>query len=209
MVIRVAVIDGHPTMLLGVTALFNAQPDMRTVAAVSTARELLHKRRAVDVVLLALSLADGSTPAMNLRVLSAIDAPVLAFTAGDRPQLIREAAYAGAAGMIRKSEPVDAVVQTVRLAAQGALRPSAEWASALASDAELPLAVLTAREKQVLMLYASGETAESVAGMLFVSVETVIDHIRRIRGKYAAAARPASTKVDLYRRAQEDGLLPA
>jgi hypothetical protein len=35
----------------------------------------------------------------------------------------------------------------------------------------------------------------------------VLDHVRRIRGKYAAAGRPAATKVDLYRRAVEDGYI--
>jgi len=35
----------------------------------------------------------------------------------------------------------------------------------------------------------------------------VNDHIRRIRAKYAAAGRPAPTKVDLFKRAVEDGLV--
>ena len=63
------------------------------------------------------------------------------------------------------------------------------------------------REAEVLALYASGETAERVARLLFISRETVLDHVRRIRTKYAAADRAAPTKVDLYRRAVEDGLV--
>jgi DNA-binding CsgD family transcriptional regulator len=46
-----------------------------------------------------------------------------------------------------------------------------------------------------------------VATALFVSRDTVLDHIRRIRSKYAAVDRPAATKVDLFRRAVEDGLV--
>ena len=34
------------------------------------------------------------------------------------------------------------------------------------------------------------------------------DHVRRIRAKYAAASRPAPTKLDLYHRAVEDGIVP-
>lgn len=68
-------------------------------------------------------------------------------------------------------------------------------------------AALTRRESEVLALYASGETAERVAEELFVSQATVIDHIRRIRAKYAAVDRAAPTKVDLFRRAVEDGLI--
>jgi hypothetical protein len=40
-------------------------------------------------------------------------------------------------------------------------------------------------------------------------VSTIEDYVRRIRAKYARAGRPAMTKVDLYKRAVEDGFLPA
>jgi hypothetical protein len=33
--------------------------------------------------------------------------------------------------------------------------------------------------------------------------------VRRIRQKYARAGRPAHTKIDLYKRAVEDGILPS
>ena len=85
---------------------------------------------------------------------------------------------------------------------------SPEWADALDTDREFVPAKLSQREAEVLTLYASGETAERVAGQLFVSRETVYDHVRNIRSKYAAANRPAPTKVDLFRRAVEDGLVP-
>ncbi len=83
------------------------------------------------------------------------------------------------------------------------------WAAALDSDCAFVSAELTEREAEVLALYASGETAERVGRQLFITRETVLDHIRRIRVKYAAVARPAHTKVDLYRRAVEDGIMPA
>jgi DNA-binding NarL/FixJ family response regulator len=66
---------------------------------------------------------------------------------------------------------------------------------------------LTSREVEVLALYGSGEKADRVARLLGISRDTVLDHVRRIRQKYAAADRPAHTKVDLYRRAVEDGVL--
>ena len=60
----------------------------------------------------------------------------------------------------------------------------------------------------MLALYASGEKAERVAHLLGISRDTVLDHVRRIRLKYVERDRPAHTKVDLYRRAVEDGVLP-
>ena len=47
------------------------------------------------------------------------------------------------------------------------------------------------------------------AGLAIVGPdETVYDHVRRIRAKYAALDRPSRTKVELYRRAVEDGIVP-
>jgi len=85
---------------------------------------------------------------------------------------------------------------------------TADWAAALNGDRSFVDAALTPRESEVLALYASGETADRVADALFVSRDTVLDHIRRIRSRYAAVDRAAPTKVDLFRRAVEDGLVP-
>lgn len=204
---RIGVVDDHPAVLLGVTTILNAQPDMRAAGAAATVDALLRSGPAFDLILLDLVLADDSTPAENMRRLSALGAPVLAFTSGDQPQLVREAAKAGAVGMVRKSELAGTIVQTIRAVLRGDPVPTPDWAAAILADRAFVSAQLSARESEVLALYASGETAERVADELFVSRTTVIDHIKRIRAKYAAVDRAAPTKVDLFRRAVEDGLI--
>lgn len=206
---KIGVVDDHPAVVLGVTGILNAQPDLHVVAVGSTVAELLDHVAVLDVVLLDLVLADGSTPAANIRALAAGGTPVLAYTSGDRAALVREAGRAGAVGMVRKSELPGVIVEAVRTALRGEVVASADWAAALDADTEFIAARLSDREAEVLALYASGETAERVGAQLFISRETVLDHIRRIRAKYAAVDRAAPTKVDLYRRAVEDGIMPA
>lgn len=204
---RIGIIDDHPTVVLGVAGILNAEPDLRVVATGGSVAELLEDGERLDVVLLDLVLADASTPTRNLEALAKVGARVVAFTSGDRPELIREAGRAGALGMIRKSELPSAIVTAVRAAVAGEVVASPEWAAALDSDPGLGAVRLSAREAEVLALYACGETAERVGAQLYISRETVLDHIRRIRAKYAAADRSARTKVDLYRRAVEDGFV--
>lgn len=204
---RIGIIDDHPAVMLGVASILNAQPDVQVVVTALTAAELVATRQPLDGVLLDLRLADRSTPTDNLRTLAALGAPVLVSTSGEQPELIREAARAGVAGMVRKSELPQVMVEAVRAMLRGEVVASADWAAALDVDPEFVRVSLTAREAEVLELYAAGETAERVAEALFISRETVLDHVRRIRAKYAAADRPAPTKVDLYRRAVEDGHL--
>ena len=46
-----------------------------------------------------------------------------------------------------------------------------------------------------------------MARILNLSKNTVNTYVARIRDKYRTAGRPADTRVDLFRRAAEDGLV--
>ena len=85
---------------------------------------------------------------------------------------------------------------------------SAEWAAAIDSDPTLDDAKLSGQEQRVLTLFSAGLKAQAVASAMNIAVPTVEDYIRRIRSKYGEIGRPAYTKVDLYKRAIEDGFLP-
>jgi hypothetical protein len=52
-----------------------------------------------------------------------------------------------------------------------------------------------------------GVAVELVADRLQISVSTAKEYLDRIRDKYVEIGRPAPTKVDLLRRAMEDGIL--
>ncbi len=204
---RVGIVDDHPSVVLGTKSILDTQPDMFVAASGATVEEMLDQGIPVDLVLLDLVLADGSRPGDNVARLRATGRPVLAYTAGDRPALVREAGRAGAIGMIRKSETPAAIVAAVRTVLGGGVVATADWAAALDHDTEFVMARLSDREAEVLALYAAGKTAERVAQQLFISRQTVLDHIRHIRAKYAAVDRPAHTKLDLYHRAVEDGIV--
>lgn len=194
-------------MILGTTSIINAHPGLVVAGAGPSVAALLGSGAGYDIVLLDLILADGSRPAGNVANLTSRGIPVLAYTSGDRPELVQEAGRAGAMGVIRKSEPPKRLIIAIQAVLRGEVVASPDWAAAIDTDDEFVTAQLTAREAEVLALYASGETAERVARRLYISRVTVIDHIRRIRAKYVAVDRPANSKVDLYLRAVEDGII--
>ncbi len=205
--LRVGIVDDHPAVIVGTVAILRSDPTITVPVASSTVTELFDRDIAVDLVLLDLVLADGSTPTSNIRLLSARGIPALAYTSGDRAALVREAARAGAIGMIRKTETPAATIDAVHAAGRGEIVASADWAASIDDDVEFVTARLSAREAEVLALYATGETAERVGAALFITRSTVIEHVRRIREKYAAVHRPARTKHELYLRAVEDGII--
>ncbi|ALJ19206.1 response regulator transcription factor [Microbacterium sp. No. 7] len=196
--LRIGVVDPHPALALGVTAILNAQTDMHVVSTAPTVSALAARRERMDVVLVGCTAAEAAVPIPQLSTLSASTQSVLLYVSDDAEGL---PAY----GVVRKQDEPDELVRRVRQAAHPAYGRGALGREAPAF-ANVPV-VLTERERQVLALYAGGRTAGQVASRLFISRGTVHDHIRRIRAKYEAAGRPAPTKVDLFRRAVEDGIV--
>ncbi|WP_336651166.1 MULTISPECIES: response regulator transcription factor [unclassified Leucobacter] len=205
--INIGVIDDHAVIAQGVTALLNAEKDIEVVATATSPNGLPRPPHPYDVVLLDLSLGDGSTTSDNVAAVSKLAKKVIAFTSGEQPHLIREATRAGVAAVVRKSAPPQTLVSAIRAVHGNTAVPDAEWAAALEADRGFVATLLTPREVEVLALYAGGEPAKRVARALFISEDTVIDHIRNIRAKYADQDRPVSSKIDLFRRAVEDGIL--
>ncbi|MGV9415840.1 LuxR C-terminal-related transcriptional regulator [Nocardia sp. NPDC003693] len=205
---RIGLVEDHESVAIGLAAMLAPQPDLELVITAGTVAELLAARPRLDLVVLDLRLADGSSPEANVRALREWGTEVLIFTGADNPFMVREAARAGVLGVVRKSEDVPTVVAAVRLAAQGEQVVTTDWAAAIDGDPQLSNVGLSPRQQQVLQLYASGEKASRVARMTGLSEQTVNDYLGRIRQKYADAGRPAPTKTDLYKRAVEDGWLP-
>ena len=114
---------------------------------------------------------------------------------------------AGAAGVVSKSSPIGDVISAIRTVAAGEHLDNVEWASAVDGDRAFADAQLSAREREVLRLYAAGLPLKVVADRLGVAYSTAKENITRVRVKYVEVGRPAPTKVDLLRRAMEDGIV--
>ncbi|WP_104198566.1 response regulator transcription factor [Cryobacterium sp. Y29] len=204
----VAIVDDHEVVALAMAALITAAAGLVFAGSASTVAALHLSGIGADLVILDLSLRDGSTVTQNVAALGRRNAAVLCLTSGENPYLIREAARSDVLGIIRKSAPAEQIMAAIHAAAAGHPVVTSDWASVLDTDVELGAAHLTIREQEILSLYASGFGSKMVAAELGISENTVNDHIRRIRRTYGLLGRQAHTKVDLYRRGVEDGYLP-
>ncbi len=207
--LRIAHVDDHETVQLGFASMLAGQDDLDLVTSATSVEQVLPLIADLDLVVLDIRLSDGSTIDHNLRVLHDHGARVLAFTAADNPAELRAASRGGVLGIVRKSESREAILDAIRSASRGVMVATTEWAAALDADPLITSAGLSPKEREVLALYASGDKSVTVAHRAGLSTGTVAEYVRRIRYKYAMAGRPAHTKVDLYKRAVEDGILPS
>ena len=113
---QIVVIDDHRVVGLGVKAAFEDQGADASITWSPTVREARWKRGQVAV--LDLRLADGSAPDTNIAYINGYGIPVVVYTSGDDPYLVRRAIAGGALSIIRKSAPPDDLVEAVLAAAQ-------------------------------------------------------------------------------------------
>ncbi len=206
--VKVAIVDDHEAVRYGFeTATKKFGFDL--VGSAPTVDELLDQinGKECEVVVTDLSLADGSLVQDNVERLVAAGPAVLIFSIADKPALMRSAVKAGATAIVPKSKTMADLAEAIKLSAQGVIVNNPETSALIDADSEFKLANLSAREREVLSLYASGMSLKQVAFALQIKPSSAKEHIDRVRVKYAKLGRQAATKVDLFKRAIEDGIL--
>jgi len=209
-VIDIAAVDDHPIVLASVASWLAAAGDgIRVTSTAATVDALLAgPGRHARVVLLDLDLGDGTTVERNVAAIRAAGPAVLVLSASDRPLAVRAAMRAGALGYVLKSEPADRIRAAITEVAAGRDWISPGLAYILATDDAPDRPALSEQERRALVLYATGLPLKSVARRMGLSEETAKGYLQRVRAKYAKAGRAASTKIELYHRAVEDGHIP-
>ncbi|MFC8045011.1 LuxR C-terminal-related transcriptional regulator [Nocardia sp. NPDC057353] len=206
--LRIGVVEDHESQIIGLKAILAETDDLRLVAEGATVAELLADAGELDLVVLDLRLGDGSMPEDNVARLRAAGVECLVVSAAEEPYLVQSAARAGVLGVLRKSAKADELVAAVRCAARGEQWTTMDWAAAIDLDDEFVAVKLSPREREVLRLYAVGESAQRVASAMGLALNTVNKYVQNIRLQYAEAGLDANTKVELYQRALEEGLVP-
>lgn len=206
--LRIGMVDDHKAPVWGIERILEDHDDMELVASATTVADLLAQDVDLDVVILDLRLGDGTSPRENVAQLAERGIGTVVYTSGEHPDLLRSAARAGTLGVVLKSASEEEIVAAVRSGGRGEEVLTTEWAAAIDGDPNLDAVDLSPQLQRVLTLYASGGTAISVGEELGVAPDTVNEYLKRIRQKYADAGRPTRTKLDLFKRAVEDGWLP-
>jgi DNA-binding NarL/FixJ family response regulator len=113
----------------------------------------------------------------------------------------------GAVTYLTKSERKDHLIDAIRAAGTDTPYVGPRMALAMHNDSTVGRANLAPREKEVLIAWFRTESKDVVARQLQIAPTTVRTHLQRVRAKYAAVGRPATTKAALVARAIQDGIV--
>jgi len=191
MKLRVMLVDDHAVVRQGLRAYLELQPDIEVCAeagnaalATDLAARLLPDVALVDMVMPG---GDGISATRSIRAVSP-KTQVVILTSSNDESTLRPALEAGAVSYQLKEVSGAELVETVRCAARGETmlhpRIASSLVRALRNDPRPdPLAQLSSREREVLLLIAEGMSNQSIAERLGIGEATVKTHVGNLLSK--------------------------
>ena len=199
--IRVIIVDDQELFRRGLTMLMDAEPGLDVVGEAGDGQTgiELASRVAPDVVLLDVRMPKISGIEACVAIKEAVPAAkILMLTVSDEESDLYEAVKSGASGYLLKDSSIEEVAQAVRVVADGQSLISPSMAVKLIDEFKqmsrperehVPGLRLTDRELEVLRLVAKGMNNREIARDLFISENTVKNHVRNILEKLQLHSR--------------------
>ncbi|GAB3607005.1 response regulator transcription factor [Conyzicola nivalis] len=215
--VRVLIADDHGAIRVGLRLILEAAGGIEVVGEAGDGATAVRQAAALapDVVLMDIRMPGVDGIAATRQIVAAGHGAVLVLTTFDIDDYLFGALRAGAGGFLLKTVEPAALVDAVRRLAAGesVLAPEVtrrildqyvllDRDRAQPSTASARLAVLTARERDILTLVAEGLSNRQIADRLTISVATAKTHVSRMLGKLGCDSRLQAAIL-----AREEGLV--
>jgi DNA-binding NarL/FixJ family response regulator len=195
--LRVLIVDDHALFRRGLQMVLRQEPDIEVVGEAADGHEAVAKAQEAmpDVILMDVRMPKRSGIEATQKIKEMLPhVKILMLTISDDEADLYEAIKAGASGYLLKEISIDEVADAVRSVWAGQSRISPSMAAKLLTEfaamskraeerQQLPAPRLTDREMEVLKLVAQGLNNRDIAKELFISENTVKNHIRNILEK--------------------------
>lgn len=200
-IIKVGILEDDPDMRDYLAMIIEAEENMDIVFSEPTikgAMAALDKKRRVDICLVDLQLPDGNGADFVKHLSDSSDSKALILTVlGDKVSVLAGLG-AGAQGYLLKDSTPVQIARHIREVLTGANPVSPQAATHLlrvfrdqehSSDNPQEPSTLTARETDVLTLFAKGLSYKEAAQALDISTNTVSDYVKSIYAKLSVHSR--------------------
>jgi DNA-binding NarL/FixJ family response regulator len=195
--IRVVIVDDHALFRRGLDLVLSEEPDIKVVGEAADGIEAVHRAEEMtpDVVVMDVRMPRSTGIEAARRIRERLpDTKVIMLTVSDNEEDLYAAVKAGASGYLLKEVSIEELADAVRAVARGHSLISPSMASKLLSEFNALvqqseerhrslLPSLTEREIDVLKLVAKGLSNREISEELYISENTVKNHVRNILEK--------------------------
>ncbi len=195
--IRVLIVDDHALFRRGLQMVLEGEPDIEVVGEASDGHEAIERAEAItpDVVLMDVRMPKRSGIEATRTIKETLPSTkIIMLTISDEEADLYEAIKAGASGYLLKEISIEEVATAVRQVHSGQSLISPSMASKLLTEfativkrrdepSQVPGPRLTDRELEVLKLVAKGMNNRDIGAELYISENTVKNHVRNILEK--------------------------
>jgi DNA-binding NarL/FixJ family response regulator len=201
--IRVLVVDDHALFRRGLQMVLEQEEDIEVVGEAGDGAEAVERAAdsMPDIVLMDVRMPKrGGIDACTAIKDAVPSAKIIMLTISDEEADLYDAIKAGASGYLLKEISIEEVAAAIRAVNEGQSLISPSMASKLLTEfasmikrtddrQQVPTPRLTDREMEVLKLVAKGLNNRDIAKQLFISENTVKNHIRNILEKLQLHSR--------------------
>lgn len=212
--IRVLLVDDHPIVLSGLSALVQSDDALALIATARTVAQALAVTAQPDVAVVDLELPDGDGIDLGASLKERWpELRVIVLTMHADDQAVMRSLGSGLDGYLLKDSDPDDVLRAIHSAAHGTLVLGKGAAGAVVAAASTAprtdaLGSLDARELEILELLAQGMSTGQIAARLYLAPKTIRNRVSEIVGKLGTAnpdqAIALGRAAGLGRGAQQD-----
>ncbi len=198
--IRIVIADDHAIFRDGLKKLLSLERDLDVIGEAEDGQQTVElvKKLQPDILLLDLKM-----PVMNgLAALEQIHdrvktTRVIVLTASEHEEEVVEAVRLGTAGVVRKQSATDMLIKSIRKVAGGEVWLDSRLTAAVLREfsepppapREQPKNLLSGREREIVGLVCQGFRNKEIAEKMFISEQTVKNHLHNIFDKLGVSDR--------------------
>lgn len=205
---KIMVIDDHILFREGLISVFRSTPDFKIVGEAGSVQNAIKKAKSLhpDIILMDFSLPDGTGLDATKAILAETpDCKIVFLTIYEANDKLFAAMRAGAKGYLPKNVPASNLISSLRALERGEMAISRKVATSIAEEFaqsdphsamnEEILTKLSPRELDVLCELQSGASNFEIAQRLFISENTVKQHMQKILNKLGVKNRREASLI--------------
>ena len=213
--IRILIADDHPIFRDGLRKLLSLEEDFEIVGEAEDGRQAvaMSLKLRPDVVLLDLKMPgmDGIA-ALEALGEKAANTRVIILTASDDEAAVVRAMRMGTAGVVLKQSTTDILIKSIRKVFDGEIWLDSRMTTAVLKEFSQPAPVreavkttLSTREREVVSLVCQGLRNKEIAEKMFISEQTVKNHLHNIFDKLGVSDRLELALFAIHKKLNEPG----